>query len=269
MATALKQDIDKNGGPNSAPETPKGGKRKFVLPIVLLLAAYGAFWAFKTWSYGRVHESTDNAAVDGHLVPVLAKANGYVVKVNVADNDHVKAESLLVRIDPAEYKVKLAQADADLAAARATAGGAGSNGQAQAAVEQATGQRSSLDAQIRAQGAETRRGGSGAHGARRQTVCQCGSMPRHGGGGVGASSRCSGNEGGDGPITGAEAACVSPRRASGGAGGARQRALQLELHEWLRRRRGSCRASRSSPDSCSAGQPLAPIVSDTGVRTAN
>lgn len=148
MATALKQDIDKNGGPNGAPETPKGGKRKFVLPIVLLLAAYGAFWAFKTWNYGRSHESTDNAAVDGHLVPVLAKANGYVLKVNVADNDHVKADSLVVQIDPAEYKVKLAQADADLAAARATAGGAGSNGQAQAAVEQATGQRSSLDAQI-------------------------------------------------------------------------------------------------------------------------
>src|SRR3954465_6334736 len=117
MATALTQENSTSNGPsNEAPSAPSGGKRKFVLPIVLLLAAYGAFWAFKTWNYGRSHESTDNAAVDGHRVAVLAKANGYVLKVNVADNDHVKADSLLVQIDPAEYKVKLAQADADLSA---------------------------------------------------------------------------------------------------------------------------------------------------------
>src|SRR5581483_2491014 len=45
---------------------------------------------------------------------------------------------------------RLAQAEADLAAARASAGVPGTNGQAQAAVEQATGQRASLDAQIAA-----------------------------------------------------------------------------------------------------------------------
>jgi membrane fusion protein (multidrug efflux system) len=105
-------------------------------------------WAFKNWSYGRSHESTDNAAVDGHLVPVLAKVSGYVQAVNVRDNDHVAVDSALVQIDPAEYKVRVAQAEADLAAARATAGSAGSNGQAQALVAQASGQRASLDAQI-------------------------------------------------------------------------------------------------------------------------
>ena len=133
---------------------PKGSKKKFVLPIVLLAVAYGLYWAFNTWSYGRTHESTDNAAVDGHLVPVLAKASGYVQSVTVSDNDRVKADSLLVQIDPAEYKVRLAQADADVAAARA---GGGTTGQAEAAVEQATGQRSSLDAQIiAAKASETR-----------------------------------------------------------------------------------------------------------------
>ena len=83
-------------------------------------------------------------------MPVLAKVSGYVEAVTVSDNDHVKADSMLVQIDPSEYKVRLAQAEADLAAARATAGGVGSNGQAQALVEQATGQRASLDAQITA-----------------------------------------------------------------------------------------------------------------------
>src|SRR5437763_3998639 len=151
MATALKQDIEPSA-PNapSTPEPPKSNKRRIVLPIVLVLALLGGTWAFKQWSYGRAHESTDDAAIDGHLIPVLAKANGYVQAVSVSDNDHITTDSLLVQIDPAEYKVRLAQAEADLAAARATAGGAGSNGQAQAAVEQASGQRASLDAQITA-----------------------------------------------------------------------------------------------------------------------
>ena len=150
MATAIKQESDSRTGPAGVADAPSGGKRKFVLPIVLVLVALGLIWAFRTWSYGRGHESTDNAAVDGHLIPVLAKASGYVQRVTVSDNDRVKADSLLVQIDPAEYQVKLAQADADLAAARAAAGGAGVNGQAQAAVAQANGQEASLTAQIMA-----------------------------------------------------------------------------------------------------------------------
>jgi membrane fusion protein (multidrug efflux system) len=150
MATALKQDSDSRPRPEASPEAPAGGRRRIVLPIVVVLVALGALWAFKQWSYGRSHESTDDAAVDGHLVPVLAKVGGYVQSVTVSDNDRVRADSLLVQIDPSEYKVKVAQAEADLAAARASAGGAGSNGQAEAMVEQASGQRASLDAQITA-----------------------------------------------------------------------------------------------------------------------
>jgi membrane fusion protein (multidrug efflux system) len=152
MATTLKQDSQQDATrretPSVPPDAPKTGNRRIVLPVVLGFALLGAFWAFKQWSYGRTHESTDDAAVDGHLVPVLAKVSGYVQAVHVSDNEFVKSASLLVEIDPAEYRVRLAQADADLAAARASAGGAGSNGQAQAQVEQATGQRASLEAQI-------------------------------------------------------------------------------------------------------------------------
>ena len=153
MATVLKQDVESNEAtaPNAAaPQAPKTSKRRFVLPIVIVVVALGLLWAFKQWSYGRGHESTDDAAVDGHLVPVLAKVSGYVQTVTVSDNDHVRADSLLVTIDQSEYKTRLAQAEADLAAARASAGGAGSAGQAQAAVEQASGQQASLAAQITA-----------------------------------------------------------------------------------------------------------------------
>ena len=150
MATALKQETETSAAPRVPAEEAKPGKRRIVLPIILVLALLAGGWAFKQWSYGRAHESTDDAAIDGHLVPVLAKVSGYVEAVNVSDNDHVKAESLLVQIDPSEYRGRVAQADADLAAAHAAAGGAGASGQAQAAVDQATGQRASLNAQITA-----------------------------------------------------------------------------------------------------------------------
>ena len=77
-------------------------------------------WAFQKWNYGRSHQSTDNAQVDGHIVPVLAKVGGYVKTVNVNENDHVNAGQLLVQLDDADYRVRLQQAQADLAAAEAT-----------------------------------------------------------------------------------------------------------------------------------------------------
>src|SRR3982750_1878242 len=129
------------------PDTPSS-KKKFVLPIAIVIALVLLLWAFQKWSYGRSHQSTDNAQVDGHIVPVLAKVGGYVKAVNVNENDHVNAGQLLVQIDDADYRVRLQQAQADLAAAEATAGGGGFSGQAQAQVQSAAGQRAALDAQI-------------------------------------------------------------------------------------------------------------------------
>src|SRR5207253_9499987 len=133
MATALKQDVSKSQeGPVSGAATPTTakpstptGRRRVILPILGLVALVGGAWAFKQWSYGRTHASTDDAAVDGHLIPVLAKVGGYVERVTVNDNDHVAVDSVLVRVEPAEYTVRLAQAEADLASARASAGSAG------------------------------------------------------------------------------------------------------------------------------------------------
>jgi len=151
MATAMQQDVsEKQIRPVDTPEPAKPSKRRFILPIVGVLVLIALIWAFKQWSYGRAHESTDDAAVDGHLIPVLAKVSGYVQKVTVQDNSHVTTDSMLVLIDPTEYQVRLAQAQADLAAATATAGSGGATGQAQAQVAAANGQHASLGAQIEA-----------------------------------------------------------------------------------------------------------------------
>jgi membrane fusion protein (multidrug efflux system) len=151
MATAMQQDVsEKQIRPVEPTEPAAPSKRRFILPIVGVLVLIALIWAFKQWSYGRAHESTDDAAVDGHLIPVLAKVSGYVQKVTVQDNSHVAADSLLVLIDPSEYQVRLAQAEGDLAAAQATAGSGSSTGQAEAQVAVAAGQHASFDAQIQA-----------------------------------------------------------------------------------------------------------------------
>ena len=73
------------------------------------------------WRYLSSYESTDDAQVDVHLYPVSARVSGYVVKVNVDDNQYVQQGTVLVEIDPKDYEVAVAQAQANLANAEATA----------------------------------------------------------------------------------------------------------------------------------------------------
>ena len=153
MATAIETSpapapASRNGKSVATEPGKSSTKKKILLPIAGVLALILLFWAFQKWSYGRWHETTDNAQVDGHIVPVLAKVGGYVKTESVNENDHVTAGKLLVQLDDADYRVRLQQAQADLAAAEATGGGGGFSGQAQSQVQSATGQRAALDAQI-------------------------------------------------------------------------------------------------------------------------
>ena len=47
----------------------------------------GGFFA---WRYFSSYESTDDAQIDGHLMPLSARISGYIVKVNVDDNQYVE-----------------------------------------------------------------------------------------------------------------------------------------------------------------------------------
>ena len=87
------------------------------LVVVVAVLLGGAF----LWRYLDSYESTDDAQADVHLYPVSARIPGYVVKVNVGDNQWVEQGTVLVEIDPKDYEVALAQAQANLAGAEATA----------------------------------------------------------------------------------------------------------------------------------------------------
>jgi membrane fusion protein (multidrug efflux system) len=87
-----------------------------VLLILLAAVVAGSFYA---WRYFGAYESTDDAEVDGHINAISARISGYVLDVPVEDEQYVKAGDVLVRIDPKDYSVALANARADLAAAEA------------------------------------------------------------------------------------------------------------------------------------------------------
>jgi membrane fusion protein, multidrug efflux system len=108
------------GSASGSPRRYTRSKRRrniLVLVVVLLVIVGGVFF----WRYLNTYESTDDAQVDVHLYPVSARISGYVVKVNVDDNQYVQKGTVLVEIDSKDYEVAVAQAQANFASAEATA----------------------------------------------------------------------------------------------------------------------------------------------------
>lgn len=135
----------------------KDGRRRVMLAVAGVAAVAALVWGYRAWEHARTHESTENAQVDGHIVPVLAKVGGYVQAVAVAENAAVSAGDLLVQVDTVEYRQRLLQAEAELAAAQAAAGSGAQRGQAQSQVATASGQRAALEAQAVAARANAQR----------------------------------------------------------------------------------------------------------------
>jgi membrane fusion protein (multidrug efflux system) len=97
--------------------SPRIRNRALVLAAAVVVLVGGFF----LWRYLSSFESTDDAQADVHLYPVSARISGYVVRVNVDDNQWVQKGTVLVEIDPKDYEVAVAQAQANLASAEATA----------------------------------------------------------------------------------------------------------------------------------------------------
>jgi len=106
-------------GDRTAPlrRSPKPRRNIIILAVILVVLIGGLF----LWRYLSSYESTDDAQADVHLYPVSARVSGYVIRVNVDDNQWVEKGTVLVEIDPKDYEVAVAQAQANLGNAEATA----------------------------------------------------------------------------------------------------------------------------------------------------
>ncbi len=103
----------------AAPETtaPAGNPRRrtaltaIAVAVLIIGGGYGIYY----WMTGRHSESTDNAYVQANVVQITAQAGGTVTAIQADDTDYVKAGQLLVKLDPADSRVALDQAEAALA----------------------------------------------------------------------------------------------------------------------------------------------------------
>jgi len=103
--------------PTPAPDTDKGSGGNPVrrITLVVLVAVLLLF----TWYLvaDRFTPMTDLGRVHAFVVPIAPRVSGIVESVNVEINDVVQEGDVLLRIDPTDYELAVAQAEQNLAQA--------------------------------------------------------------------------------------------------------------------------------------------------------
>ncbi len=75
----------------------------------------------------RLAPWTDQARVQGFIIPITPKVSGEVIKVNVVADQVVKKGELLLEIDPADYELAVQRAESDLKLASQDIGASSAN----------------------------------------------------------------------------------------------------------------------------------------------
>ncbi len=100
-------------------ETKK--KRNPIFIIILAILVIGGSWfGISKYQHSLHHEDTDDAQVSGDISPVIPRVPGYVITVNIHDNQHVRKGDTLLILDDRDYVIKVEQAQAALLIAQST-----------------------------------------------------------------------------------------------------------------------------------------------------
>ena len=98
------------------PPQKKGPWQKVAAQIFSLVMILGAvvliLWV---WSITERHPRTDDATARANVVGIVPRVHGQIIKLNVQDNQEVKAGDVLFEVDPDDYQLALDKAKADLA----------------------------------------------------------------------------------------------------------------------------------------------------------
>lgn len=70
----------------------------------------GVIWSVSKYLEAQKYETTDDAQVEGEIIPVSSRVSGYVVEIRFIDNQEVLKGDTLVILDNTELKVKVSQA---------------------------------------------------------------------------------------------------------------------------------------------------------------
>ncbi len=107
--------------PEATPPTPPAAAandwRKSAGGIVSVVVVCGAVvLALWVWRVMEHHPRTDDAVVRANVVGIAPRVRGQIIKLNVEDNQEVKAGDVLFEIDPEDYRLALEKAKAALEA---------------------------------------------------------------------------------------------------------------------------------------------------------
>jgi membrane fusion protein, multidrug efflux system len=100
------------------PKTSTAHRKKILISIGIVIVAIVSGYFIRN---AFLYEDTDDAQVDGHVMPLSARISGQVLEVHVIEGQLVHAGDVLVVIDPKDYKIAADQAKANLADAEASA----------------------------------------------------------------------------------------------------------------------------------------------------
>ena len=109
-----------NAPQTSAPAVQAAGnptRKKALITLASVVVLAGLGWTAYEWLVASHYESTDNAYVQGNVIQITPQIGGTVMAILADDTDYVKAGQALVKLDPADAQVALAQAEASLAQA--------------------------------------------------------------------------------------------------------------------------------------------------------
>jgi membrane fusion protein (multidrug efflux system) len=96
---------------------PRSRRRGIIVIVLALLVLVGlGIWWRSTFS-----EDTDDAQINGHLIQISSRIAGQILKVDVDENQVVKAGDEIAQLDPRDFQVAVENAEAALASAQAAA----------------------------------------------------------------------------------------------------------------------------------------------------
>jgi membrane fusion protein, multidrug efflux system len=111
----------RRAGASEREHNPHSAKRVITTFIVALAFAFAVMAGLVYMINSAAYQSTDDAFIDGHIVPVSAQVAGRVQSVYVDDNQSVSKGHLVVELDPRDFDVAVRQKAAALASSQAQA----------------------------------------------------------------------------------------------------------------------------------------------------
>ena len=93
---------------NNEVKEKKHINKKVLITVGVVAVILTALYAFNASKY----QSTDDAYVETTTVQVAPRVSGQIIEVYIDDNQKIKKGDLVAKIDPADYEIKVAQAQA-------------------------------------------------------------------------------------------------------------------------------------------------------------